>query len=389
MELGKEAKEYRKQFLDQSMPLEDVHILHAIEFAWERSVYQWAHVVVPALVAYKNTHGHLNIAQSFVVPSVDPWPEKTWELKLGTVINTIRTSSYFVKTDPGRRQWLQDEGFVFDVLKEKWEDAQRALEQYRDLHGDLDIPQSYKVPAEEPWPEGMRGVALGIMANSIRCRGYFVSDNPERKQWLEERGFRFETKDSSRMEDDNRWDFSVLPALAAYRGMHGDLNVPQPFVVPSEEPWPEESWGLSLGKVTNAIRSTSTYTRNNPERLQQLEDIGFVFDDLERWWEETTSALKLYHEQHGHMGVPRSFVVPREDSWPDETWDKRLGETVHNMRSANGYYARDIPERREWLEEHGFRWKLRQSTAERARASFVHYGLALDQDGSAPVAVVV
>ena len=47
MELGKEAKRYRKQFLDQSMPVEDVHTLHAIDFAWERSAYQWAHVVVP------------------------------------------------------------------------------------------------------------------------------------------------------------------------------------------------------------------------------------------------------------------------------------------------------------------------------------------------------
>jgi hypothetical protein len=78
MELGKEAKGYRKQFLDQSMPVEDVHILHDIEFAWERSAYQWAFVVVPAMITYKNTHGDLNIAKSFVVPSEDPWPEKSW-----------------------------------------------------------------------------------------------------------------------------------------------------------------------------------------------------------------------------------------------------------------------------------------------------------------------
>jgi hypothetical protein len=191
------------------------------------------------------------------------------------------------------------------------------------------------------------------------------------------------------MEDDNRWEFSVVPALAAYRDAHGDLNVPHAFVVPSEEPWPEESWGLRLGLVTDGIRSRGTYTRTHPERLQQLEDMGFVFDVPERRWEETKSTLKLYHEKHGDMDVPRSFVVPREDSWPVELWEKRLGETVDNIRSKNRYDARDIPERKQWLEEHGFRWKLRQSTAERAMASFVHYGLALEQDGSAPVAVVI
>jgi hypothetical protein len=337
-------------------------------------------------MAYKNTHGDLNIAQSFVVPSEDPWPEKSWESKLGLMISKIRSSGTFVKSDPGRRQWLEDEGFVFDVLKEKWEDAQRALEQYRDVHGGLDIPQRYKVPAEKPWPEGMWGVALGKMAAHIRCQGCFVSDNPERKQWLEERGFRFDTKDAPKLEYDNRWEFSVLPALASYRDAYGGLNVPRPFVVPSEEPWPEDSWGLKLGIVTNAIRSKGVYTRNHPERLQQLKDMGFVFDDNERRWEETKSALKLYHEKHGHMDVPQRFVVPREDSWPEELWDKRLGVDVRDMRSNNYYDARDIPERRQWLEDHGFRWKLRQSGAERAMASFVHYGLALDQDGSAHVA---
>jgi hypothetical protein len=189
------------------------------------------------------------------------------------------------------------------------------------------------------------------------------------------------------LEDDSRWEFSVVPALAVYRDAHGDLNVPKPFVVPSVEPWPEESWGLRLGLVTNAIRSRDAYTRNHPERLHQLKDMGFVFDDLERRWEETKGALKLYHKKHGHMDVPTKFVVPREDSWPDEMWEKRLGNTVHVMRSSNRYDARDIPERRQWLEEHGFRWKLRHSTAERAMASFVHYGLALESDGSVPVVV--
>jgi hypothetical protein len=115
--------------------------------------------------------------------------------------------------------------------------------------------------------------------------------------------------------------------------------------------------------------------------------MGFVFDDNKRRWEETKGALKLYHEKHGHMDVPQKFVVPREDSWPEEMWDKRLGKSVHQMRSLNSYDAREIPERKEWLEEHGFRWKLGQSTAERAMASFVHYGLALEQDSSAPVVV--
>ena len=132
-----------------------------------------------------------------------------------------------------------------------------------------------------------------------------------------------------------------------------------------------------------AIRSQGAYIRTHPERRQQLEDMGFVFDDHERRWEETKSALKLYHEKHGHMDVPQSFVVPREDSWPEIIWDKQLGITVKDIRSTNAFGTRDIPERKQWLEEHGFRWKLQQSGADRARASVLHYGL--EQAGTVPV----
>ena len=117
--------------------------------------------------------------------------------------------------------------FVFDVFKDRWEATQGALELYHGEHGDLEIPERYKVPAEEPWPEGFWGMGLGVVARNIRHKGYFLRDNPEWKQWLEERGFRFETMESQNVGNDNRWQDSVLPALAAYRDVHVDLNVPK------------------------------------------------------------------------------------------------------------------------------------------------------------------
>jgi hypothetical protein len=383
MELGKEAKGYRKQFLDQVIPVEDVRVLEDIGFAWEKSEYQWAHVVVPALMAYKQAHGDLNIAQNFVVPSEGPWPEKCWGVRLGTSIHRIRTSSCFIGDHPGRRQWLKDEGFLFDARSERWEEAQRGFEQYHEMYGHMDITFNYIVPSEEPWPECIWGMKLGRVADTIRFRGYFLRDNPDRKRWLEERGFRFDTNEQQNLGHDVKWESSVIPALATYKDVHGELHVPISFAVPSEEPWPEESWGLRLGSITASIRSHGNYIRNHPERRQQLEDMGFVFDDAKRRWEETKSALQLYHEKYGHMNVPCTFVVPREDPWPEEIWDKRLGESVRSIRSYNAYGARDVPERRQWLEGHSFRWKLRQSTAERARASAAYY--SLKQTGTAPI----
>jgi hypothetical protein len=47
----------------------------------------------------------------------------------------------------------------------------------------------------------------------------------------------------------------------------------------------------------------------------RLVDLGFVFGGYERKWEEVKSALKLYHEKHGHTNVSAKFVVPQEGPW--------------------------------------------------------------------------
>jgi hypothetical protein len=64
------------------------------------------------------------------------------------------------------------------------------------------------------------------------------------------------------------------------------------------------------------------------------------------------------------IGTRRTVTwMPCEDPWPEAMLDKQLGESVKNMRSYSIYNARDVPERRQWLDEHGFKWKLRQSAS--------------------------
>ena len=72
-----------------------------------------------------------------------------------------------------------------------------------------------------------------------------------------------------------RWE-EVLTALRAYQEVHGDLEVPMPFVVPSGAPWPEEAWGMKLGGRVNNIRSSQEiYVKDNPERRAELDALGF------------------------------------------------------------------------------------------------------------------
>ena len=67
----------------------------------------------------------------------------------------------------------------------------------------------------------------------------------------------------------------VLQALAVYKELHGDLEVPKAFVVPSEAPWPAEVWGLKLGHRVSDIRSSEQYVKDAPERRAELDAMGF------------------------------------------------------------------------------------------------------------------
>ena len=65
-------------------------------------------------------------------------------------------------------------------------------------------------------------------------------------------------------------------AIRRYREIHGNVMVPADFVVPlSDFSWPEESWGMALGKVVTSIKTTTDYDGYRTE----LEDMGFKYQE--------------------------------------------------------------------------------------------------------------
>jgi hypothetical protein len=100
--------------------------------------------------------------------------------------------------------------------------------------------------------------------NLIRNEEKFVKSRPERVQQLSALGFSWVKTD--RMHDGGRRFEVIYAALTVYKQLHGDLFVPQQFVVPSTPPWPEVTWGVKLGTRVTAIRSQSTFVSNSPQR---------------------------------------------------------------------------------------------------------------------------
>ena len=219
-----------------------------------------------ALRTYKEVHGDLVVERPFVVPAQAPWPEEAWGMKLGRQVGAIRNSGRHVHAVPERRAELDALGFVWDEYERRWEEARAALLAYKEVRGDLVVQKQFVVPSQPPWPEDTWGVRIGRRIDGIR-RGEHVEGHPERRAELDALGFVWDAHE-------RQWE-EVRVALQAYNEVHGNLEVPRRFAVPSEAPWPEEAWGMKLGSRANAIRNREHHVKDHPERRAELDALGF------------------------------------------------------------------------------------------------------------------
>ena len=62
--------------------------------------------------------------------------------------------------------------------------------------------------------------------------------------------------------------------IRQYKEIFGNLQVPSDYVVPTADfSWPEETWGMPLGKIVDTIKNTDEYDIYKEE----LEKIGFRY----------------------------------------------------------------------------------------------------------------
>jgi hypothetical protein len=193
-------------------------------------------------------------------------------MQLGHRMHYISTKEHYVKHHPERRAELDALGFVWDDLERRWEEVRAALLAYQEVYGDLQVPYAFVVPSGAPWPEEAWEMQLGYSV--IRSQEHYVEHHPERRAELNAPGF---------VWDDLEWRWEeVNGALLAYQEVHGDLQVPYAFVVPSDAPWPEEAWGMKLGHRLHHIRASEQHVKDYPERRAELDAMGFHWNAL-KW----------------------------------------------------------------------------------------------------------
>ena len=60
--------------------------------------------------------------------------------------------------------------------------------------------------------------------------------------------------------------------------------------MPSEAPWPDDAWGITLGASVTDIRSNEIYLKDRPDRVAELNRMGFIWDFYEEQWQFNTEV---------------------------------------------------------------------------------------------------
>jgi hypothetical protein len=155
----------------------------------------------------------------------------------------------------------------------------------------------------------------------------------------------------------------TLQALKRYHDNHGHLVLPRRFSVPESTDYPSMWHGVDLAGTVYNMRWWLYHVKQQPDRVHDLNRLGFVWERLQPEWNLILEALIVYRGLHGDLLVPSDFTVPHESQqWPKACWGIALGSAVFKIRNRSDHLrdANTSWKRREQLDRIGFVWDVQE-----------------------------
>ena len=204
------------------------------------------------LLNYKEKHGHTLVPLTFG--------------KLGSWVGRNRTAKD--QLTPEKIELLNNIGFIWNVPSYIFRENMTLLKQFKEEHGHINVPPK-------------SGGKLGIYVDNLRRGKYKLT--PENIQELNDIGMIWDMKSYI-------WQRNI-DLFKKFKNENGHTNVP----------YHEKIIGKWISKIrNNKIKLT-------PEELQELNDIGLIWDPRSYIWKKNITLLKQFKEEHGHTNVPPSF----------------------------------------------------------------------------------
>lgn len=288
------------------------------------------------------------------------------------LLRAVGSTKKIVSQKVGDRTY-PDGGLPLNIVD--FDQILQAIENFKAVHGSLDIPLRFVVPTSSTWPKELHGFQLGRRLEQLQTSNEFYRDHSEKVEALGKVGW-----DMRRSKLVDEWVI-VMRGLRTYKQIYGDTRVPVKFIVPNESPWDPVCRNDLLGVRVSTMRSTGRYVKKNPARKAELDALGFewavrgiVGSEKTRIEEErfdkVVHTIQLYQQLHGRDAtLPSDFIVPSEPPWPEYLHDFTAGYFVSQMLTTHTMLT-DRPDRMEALEKLGYTLAKIQTNADTADAQF-------------------
>jgi len=169
---------------------------------------------------------------------------------------------------------------------------------------------------------------------------------------------------------------SAIKVLRLYHSMHGTLAMPRRFIVPQSAEYPKEWHEIDIARTFYDMRWWLMHVRGHPDRVEELNQLGFVWGRLQPEWNNVIEALMTYKIlNNGDVMVPSTFVVPYGDNmWPRATWGIQLGNCVYRIRSRHDFLQGDnYASRKAQLDGLDFVWDVSEHLFQKCYAALCHF----------------
>ena len=218
---------------------------------------------------------------------------------------------------------------MWNAIEASWEEMFNALKEYKYKNKHCNVPRTYKIKNLANWVNAKRHAYKKgkLRKDYVRC--------------LNDIGFVWNPNDFA-------WNV-MFNELIKFKNKYGHCNVSSRYKDKQLANW-------VIKQRTNYYKSSIS-----EENIKRLNNVGFVFNPLESYWENMFKLILEYKDKYGNCNVPQN--------WPE---NKQLGFWVGTQRSAfnKGELSKDYVDR---LQNIGFEWDAIRSYWEKMFSSLLEY----------------
>ena len=203
---------------------------------------------------------------------------------------------------PYRVRNLEEIGFEWNVLQQRWLEQFERLKEFRRKYGHCRVPISYEDKSLVSWVHQQREAYRKFNQQETNDGSITSCMTLQRIELLDSVSFTWNVYDEA-------WN-NMFARLLTYKERYGNTNVPRGYEEDVElSYWVAKQRALYSKLQTGDKQQTGDLTK---ERIKLLEGEGFIWAILEHTWENWIEQLLQYKESHGDCAIPSTYEENQE-----------------------------------------------------------------------------